>query len=302
MKAIVLIFSPSGNTLKVGKVISEYFNLQGIDTQITDLTRNKDYLFSLNRKAYINKIINDKDLLFIGGPVYAHHLHYNVKEIIKQFEKLKNGNKQYAIPFVTYGGINSGIALHEAEKLLKKQNRTVIAGLKISAEHCLTKKFKTVFNENLPGDEILPMIDELVKTIVDLKNNNSLPNKTIGFLNYQKFSVLLKANIIFREKFWQKYMYPKIKFNYSNCNNCGKCVKLCPVQRYEMTEKGPAVRKNAKDCIHCGKCVFSCKREAITFIADWEKWEKMIEKAASGQGLLASNEFPRSKVFLYNKS
>ena len=59
MKAIVIIFSPSGNTLKVGKVISEHFNLQGIDTQITDLTRNKDYLFSLTRKTYINELIQE---------------------------------------------------------------------------------------------------------------------------------------------------------------------------------------------------------------------------------------------------
>ena len=54
----------------------------------------------------------------MGSPVYAHHLHHNIKDFIKGLYPTEK-EVPIAVPFITYGGINSGEALHEAEVLLK---------------------------------------------------------------------------------------------------------------------------------------------------------------------------------------
>ena len=57
-----------------------------------------------------------------------------------------------------------------------------------------------------------------------------------------------------------------------------------------MPEGGP-------DCVHCGSCIYNCPVEAIDFDANWERWNRLIAKAADGRGPIPSNETPRSTVY-----
>lgn len=72
---------------------------------------------------------------------------------------------------------------------------------------------------------------------------------------------------------------------------------LCPVQCIEMTENGPIILNDRSPCIHCVSCILNCKFDAISFDVDWERWNKLITKAARGEGLLPSNEEPKSVVY-----
>ena len=202
---------------------------------------------------------------------------------------------QYAIPFVTYGGINSGEALHDAEKLLHKQRRRVVAGLKINSEHCLSKAFNTDFNRNLPDKTALPYLNDLVEKLFCLTSVKEVSKK--WFLNYQKLPVRFKSKLLIGEKFWHNHMYPKSVFDYEKCNGCGICSSKCPLMRIEMKDGLPEIKKSAPDCIHCGMCVFSCKKGGVTFDADMEKWEKLFIKATLGKGPLVSNEEPKTQVY-----
>ena len=183
---------------------------------------------------YLFDTVTDHDLLCIGSPVYAHHLHYNVKEIIKSFPKPDKRWGELAIPFVSYGGINSGVALYEEAKLLKKSGRSIVAAMKIKSSHCLTKlnQISVKINENMPGKEAIPIIDILARKIsefqhLDKKSYTDVSNK----LKYQSLKVRIKAFLIFRERFWQRHIYPPLVINHDACENCGKCIKVCPVQR-----------------------------------------------------------------------
>ncbi|MEW5734146.1 MAG: 4Fe-4S binding protein [Thermodesulfobacteriota bacterium] len=46
------------------------------------------------------------------------------------------------------------------------------------------------------------------------------------------------------------------------CNECGLCVKRCPMSAWFKVEK--KVRFNATRCIGCGLCVTACKQKALT--------------------------------------
>ena len=305
MLVAIVVFSPTGNTLKVGKMLEECLLRKNVKVQLVDITRNKELFGKRNYKSYLKKLVQKHDLLCIGSPVYAHHLHYNVKEIIKSLPRPGNGWGELAIPFVTYGKINSGIALSEAAKLLKKSGRINVAGMKVNSCHCFTKmkEVKIKINEGMPGEEAIPLIEELVNRIIKFEKNKNNGHIDISKkLRYQSYRCKIKANLIFREKFFQRLIYPKIIFDLDKCKACGKCINVCPVQCIEMTKNGPMISKDRLSCIHCSSCIQNCKFDAISFDADWEKWNKLIAKAAKGLGPLPSNEVPRSAVYPIKKN
>lgn len=299
MKVAMIIFSPTGNTLKAGKMLEKSLSEKGIETQIINITRTQ--IFKQNTiDSFLKQEVKEHDLLCIGSPVYAHHLHYNVKEIIKSLPKPGKGWGSLAVPFVTYGGVNSGVALKEAAHLLKKTKRIVISGMKLNAAHCLTKtsKITTKINEGMPGDEARPVIEELANKIIQYERLNSGEYVDVSEeLNYQALKVRIKASLIFREKFWQTHIYPRIVYTHDKCTNCGACAKICPVQRLIINDRGLEIPEGSPGCIHCGSCIRYCTFEAIDFNANWTKWDALLSKALRGEGPMASNEMPRSQVF-----
>jgi ferredoxin/flavodoxin len=298
MKVAIIVFSPTGNTLKVGTMLEKSLQDKKNDVQLIDITRST--LFKEENIENYLETVQEHDILCIGSPVYAHHLHYNVKNIIASLPQPGNGWGRRAVPFVTYGGINSGIALQEAAQLLKRSGRIVVSGMKINSFHCMTKlkKISMKINEGMPGDEALPFIEDLAERLTRLEEAPASNDKDISLkLRYQRWQVKAKAHLIFREKFWQRHLYPRLLFDYSRCTRCGKCATVCPVQRIAINEHGPEIPEGNPDCIHCTSCIASCPADAIDFDADWEKWEALLSKAAAGHGPIPSNESPKSAVY-----
>lgn len=62
---------------------------------------------------------------------------------------------------------------------------------------------------------------------------------------------------------------PKIAVNWNRCSGKGSCVKICPVNVYELQsikehpETLKAVPLRTEDCILCMKCIEVCKERAI---------------------------------------
>ena len=299
MKIAILVFSPTGNTFKVGKMLEEKLISKNLNVKLYNFTGNDQIFRNGNIKLYLKENIKEHDLLCIGSPVYAHHLHYNVKNIIKALPKPENGWAKIAIPFVTYGAINSGVALHEAARLLKKSGRITVFGMKINAFHCMTAlpQINAKINEGMPGEEALPIIRQLVDNIVHFDYTSINKSKDITKeLNYQKLKNRIKARIIFIEKFWHKYLYPKLIFNHDTCHKCEQCINICPVNCIEMTNEGPILLKDPS-CIHCGACILECQFDAIEINTNWDRLNNILEKSINGLGPLVSNEDPKSVVY-----
>ena len=55
--------------------------------------------------------------------------------------------------------------------------------------------------------------------------------------------------------------WPEIAHRDSLCNNCMKCVEVCPVKAISVNEKSVCIDR--KLCNACGKCVEACVREAL---------------------------------------
>ena len=56
-----------------------------------------------------------------------------------------------------------------------------------------------------------------------------------------------------------------IKVDMDKCVGCGTCVKVCPMNIYELKGKKTHVKDGAeKDCIQCHACEANCPVKCIT--------------------------------------
>lgn len=216
-------------------------------------------------------------------------------DVIRSLPKAEGKWSKLAVPFVTYGGISSGVALYEAAKILQKTGRTVVSGMKVNAFHVMSRLLSTPHNSGMPGEEAKPLIQELTSRILNLSANTC--KDITKQLDYQTTKSKIKSTLIFREKLWQNHFYPNLKYNEAPCTGCGICVSVCPVQRLELQGGRILLGKNQLACIHCTQCVNAGPAGALDFECDKAKWDRLFKKAASGKGPLPSNEKPKSAVY-----
>jgi ferredoxin len=69
----------------------------------------------------------------------------------------------------------------------------------------------------------------------------------------------------------------RVTFNHSNCNGCGRCVKVCPLGIIQL-ERKKAISKNELDCTLCRLCVVNCKQRAITLHYNWRDAIKVAKR------------------------
>ena len=293
MKITIIQFSPSRNTFKVSELIKRELEQRNLEVQLIDITGKKEIFIKNNIQKFLAENVIKHDILLIGGPVYANHLQYHVQDLIKALPKPNDIWGKYAIPYVTYGGISSGIALKEAGELLKSSKRIVHAGMKVSAPHRMTRAILSEeFNKEKLLDNNFPQITELVNRIMQL-NHNSISKSSVKSLTYNGLITTLKSNIIFKEKVMHEKRYPKISIDQSICTVCGKCVKVCPV--LHLAKKDNKIIENSQSpCIHCLNCIIQCPYNVIELKGDLEKGKAFLQKMILKNG---NKEIPETSVY-----
>lgn len=293
MKITIIQFSPSSYTQKVTSMLVTELRKREQEVQLINMNGDNDFFIKKDIHEFLRKNVKQHDVLLIGGPVYAHHLQYHVQDLIKALPKPNNIWGKYAIPYVCYGGISSGIALKEAANLLSRSGRIIHAGMKVSAPHSMTRAFmKDEFNSTKRHIEQIPEVTELVERIMQLDEQQIIKcNKRE--MNYNGFVTALKAKIIFKEKVWHEKRYPQISINKNLCTNCGKCVNVCPVKHLIKIDR-IVVENNQSACIHCLNCVTECRNNSIKLVGDMEKGKAFMTKMIAKNG---NREMPESAVY-----
>lgn len=293
MKITIIQFSPSGNTLKVSLMLQKELESRGLAVQLVDITSNEQFFSGENISEFLKQNVKPHDVLLVGGPVYAHHLQYHMLDLLEALPRPDAIWGKYVVPYVTYGGIASGVALKEAADLLKASGRVVYAGMKVSAPHCMTRAFMdNEFNSDKLQADNLPQVTELADRIMQLEGQPKVQCNA-KHLNYNGLKTALKAKLIFKEKLWHAKRYPQISINQDLCGNCSKCAKVCPVVHLDCKTGG--VLKNLQSpCIHCFNCITTCPSKAISLIGDLEKGKAFMAKMIAKH---AHKEMPETAIY-----
>jgi ferredoxin len=208
-------------------------------------------------------------LLFIGSPVYAFHA---VPPVMEFIEQLPDTCKGYSVPFVTWGAVTSGIALHEMGTLLQEKGYPVIGAAKIVATHSLMWQFAHPLGERRPDAADDQKVEEMVKKIAAKLKAPSVRIVPLSELNYQSaevYNAMSKLSIKAARQ-----MLPQRQVIKEKCTKCPVCFEICPVGAIALNPY-PCFGDN---CIVCYNCMRLCPEKAIA--ADFSPMEDWLKQKA----------------------
>ena len=248
-KISIIIYSPFGNTLKVGEYIQKVLTESNQHCKLFNLTgKSWNQILSFNYS-----LIGKSDLLVIGFPVYAWNPIEPIKVFINNLPMNKNGKTAI---FTTYGLI-TGYALFQGTNLMQKRGYKVLACLKIAARHSMIFKKEEDVYWNRPNQLDIKKVQKFSKLIIKILKD--FPNRelTLKKLDYHSWKVKLLYKFLIKR--FGMALLPNTSFNSKICIQCGKCAKACPVQIIKL-DPHP---KKFGHCIKCYNCMWICPVNAV---------------------------------------
>lgn len=277
-RSIIVYSSPAGRTRHVAVVIKTVLDDMGCLSEIFDLGGKED----CQRLESSQKSFVIGDCLWIGSPVYTYHALPAVTEFIAKLSLNRGG---FAVPFVTWGAVSSGLALYEMGRQLEDKGYHIAGAAKIAAQHSMLWQVKNPLGYGRPDSRDDGLIADLVKKVYAKINSNEVEGYPLEKLNYQPGPAQKAMQEMNLEK--ARPMFPKIEADKDLCSKCGACEKVCPVHAISCS---PYPRIDDK-CIFCFNCVRLCEENA--FKIDLSPLGDRLRNMAK-----ENNEYPLSKTFV----
>jgi len=232
--------------------------------------------------ATISKIRRTKNgtCMFVGSPVYASHA---VPPVMNFISRLPQNTHLPVVPFVTWGGASSGIALYEMAKALEGKNMNVVGAAKILALHSMMWQFKEPLGMGHPDAADDQMIREMVDSFL-----NKMAEEASGAIDLSQLTCYppeIQAEM--RKITLKSAQLPKRKIDQDMCTQCEECSSFCPTDAISF-RPWPEFENR---CISCYNCVRLCPEDAIR--ADFSQIEARIRARAE-----QFKETPLSQIFI----
>ncbi|MCX8130496.1 MAG: EFR1 family ferrodoxin [Clostridia bacterium] len=237
MRTTIYYFTGTGNCLMVSRDIASKMKDAAI-VSIAKAVKEEDYQ------------VNSECIGFVL-PVY----YWGIPLIAAKFiEKLDLTNVRYIFAVATFGG-SAGDALGQVSRLLKKKGASLASGFKI----LLPENYIPVYNPTEPKEqerqfkEEKRKIDKIVR-IVNEQKDTGIEKGPKEYLKFLSPVVYKRSNKFYKDgkKFWTK----------DNCNSCGSCELVCPVDNIEMQHGRPKWKDSCEQCL---ACIQWCPKQAIEF-------------------------------------
>lgn len=225
MKLFKVYFSPTGGTKKVVDILSEQWDCEKVEIDLSDASINfRDY--EMGRE----------DICIAAGPVYGGRIPLMASTNLR---KLK-GNGASAVVVAVYGNRAYEDALLEMKNNMQDAGFSCAAGIAALAEHSIARQF----GAGRPDAE-----DEKQLVLFAEKIKESLGSEDVGKELY------IPGNNPYKE-YKVMPMVPEVG---ETCIKCGKCAKLCPAGAISV--ENPLLTDKEK-CISCMRCVAVCPEKA----------------------------------------
>ncbi len=278
-KVTIFFFSPQENTRIIAEWFRDIFQEKGIDARTRDiagLTRKGDMELEIG-------FLERTDLLLIGSPVYSWHIVSPVEGFVSRLPRVHN---QRVVPFVTYGGINSGEALSELARSLKKHGYLIAGAGKFLGKHSLMFGGKKPLGRNHPNAGEKALVKKLVEKIL----SESFAEKgSVDSVSWQALGNKRALVRMLSQRVNMKFlgpMMPKIGVQTKKCSKCRACLEACPVKVISLDPE-PRILPG---CIYCYNCVRLCPEGVFN--------ASMISLEMALRGMAVMNwERPKSQIW-----
>jgi ferredoxin len=220
--------------------------------------------------------------LWMGSPVYVAHIVPPVELFLRN---LPTKTRCYVVPFVTWGGVSSGVALAEMGEIVCSKGHVLLGAAKVLALHSSMWQSSRPLGEGHPGPEEDAAIQNLVDHVHGKLSSDAVKPLPLESLHYQPDAV--KEDAARKSIATAKQITPELAVDEEKCSQCGECAAKCPAE---------AIRMNpyphfGEECFICLKCVRECPQGAI--LLDMSGTEERLRGMA-----LAHNETPPTRIFL----
>ena len=278
MKIVITYCSPAGSTRQIANVIHNRFTQRNADVVTLDLAKGQERSAAMD----LIKSTDQKKCLFIGSPVYRD---VAIPPVMNFINELSQQERNYAVPFVTWGQACSGVALWQMGAALMKKGYRIAAAAKVVALHSMMWLTDDPAGKGHPDDKDQREIEALVDKLHSRFDADDVPVLSLDDLDYQppERAAKMKNKITLP---W--YIIPK-NVDSEVCTQCGICAEECPVDAVSINPY-PEFDQN---CIDCFNCIRLCPENAIASSISMDDIADIIRKRVR-----TINERPLTQVFL----
>lgn len=249
VKLLIATFSQTGSTKKVASQIAN-----GLTSSNWEFTH---YNISGNGLPDLDEY----DVIGIGTPTYFFRPPFIVMDFI---ENLKNLKGKSSFVFVLHGTHPGDCGNWIRRRLKSKGTKDLGYFSSFGKDYWMGYiKRGIMFSPDSPSENDLASAEGFGKEMVArYKDKNP---KVEQYDPPTPLMYGIERMLVARP--FAKLMYSKTFRADSNCDNCGICIKKCPVNN--ITEKSNGKLTWHSDCILCATCELSCPKDAIHCAFDW---------------------------------
>jgi len=251
---LVLWYSQTGNTERMGRLISKTLEKRGITVTASEMRE-----FDLSH-------FPDVDLIIAGSPVFYYDTPDYAKKWIDAMPDLK-GTPVAA--YVTYGGPEGNqhnaacsILRHLSDrggvpvglKWFMNMSTFPLAWSEEKVHH------KTWMSRDLPNENTYKDARAYASFLVSQveQGKDSVFSKKL---------TLREMSIFFGPEWWTKKIVKNHSIDKDKCIQCGTCVDKCPAHAIDIDQ----FKIDRKSCVLCFGCINNCPVQAVTMTYNGEK-------------------------------
>lgn len=244
-KVWAVYFSPVGNTKKIITTMAETIG-RALEVSVETL----DYTLPAARTE--EYVFTNTDLVIWGTPVYAGRMPNKLLPYVQNGFK---GNGALAVPVTVFGNRNFDDALIELRNVLEFNGFQPIAGAGFVAQHVFSQTLAAGRPDQDDMDKLRQFSFQIAEKVKELKTYRS-PIEVRGTnppeVYYTPRGLDGKPTV---------FLKARPKTDLEKCNQCGRCVQVCPMGA--ISAENPA--EIVGTCIKCHACVKKCEMNAKYF-------------------------------------
>jgi ferredoxin len=247
----------------VAEVIAASLKETSVDVHLLDLGIVK------SPSGFVDKLqaAGEGACLFVGSPVYRDMA---VPPVMAFIDNLPTVPDLSAVPFVTWGGAFSGIALWQMGRALVSKGFRLAGAAKVLAVHSMMWPSAHPVGHGHPDADDDRQVAGLVDRVVARLSQTDGTPLPVDALDYHPEALV--ADI--KKKLGQPWMIIPKTIDQERCTQCAICKQICPVSAVAL-DPWPVFDQN---CFDCFNCIRECPEEAIVPAVAFDQIESMIRE------------------------